>query len=337
MPSKLSTDPGNIRANVRNNAFRWSVISLSVILPLSLIAIAVFLTFYAWPAIQFNGLGFLFHNDWDLGRTYGNPVVENGHLVLPGASYGILFLIVGTLFSSLIAIVFALPLGIFSAIFIAEGLRGPLKEAASFLVELLAAVPSVVYGLFGYIVLIPFLGHYVYPFLTHTVGRFIPYFGGESGSGYGLLTAGIILALMIVPLISATLRDALSATPRALRESGISMGASRMEVVMRILLPRNRTVLVGATILALGRALGETMAILMVSGNALNVLPSNLYSTISTMASFIVSQLDSALQDPTGMAVKSLAEVGLVLMLISIVVNAAARALLSLTNKRVTT
>lgn len=308
--------------------------SMAVILPLSLVAIAVFLTLYAWPAIHFNGWGFLVHNDWDLGRMYGNPIVKDGQTILPGASYGILFLIVGTLLSSLIAIILALPLGVFSAIFIAEGLKGPLREAASFLVELLAAVPSVVYGLFGYIVLIPFLGHHVYPFLTQTIGRVIPWFGGESGSGYGLLTAGFILTLMIVPLISATLRDALNSTPRSLRESGISMGASRMEVVLRILLPQNRKVLIGATILALGRALGETMAVLMVSGNALNVLPSNAYSSASTMASFIVSQLDSALQDPTGMAVMSLAEVGLVLMFISILVNAAARALLSLSGMR---
>jgi len=308
--------------------------AMAVILPLSLVAIAVFLATYAWPAIHFNGWGFLIHNDWDLGRTYGNPIVKNGQMILPGASYGILFLIVGTLLSSLIAIVLALPLGIFSAIFIAEGLKGKTKETASFLVELLAAVPSVVYGLFGYIVLIPFLGHHVYPFLAETVGRFIPWFGGESGSGYGLLTAGLILTFMIVPLISATLRDALGSTPKALRESGISMGASRMEVVMHILLPQNKKVLIGSTILALGRALGETMAVLMVSGNALNVLPSNAYSSVSTMASFIVSQLDSALQDPTGMAVMSLAEVGLVLMLISILVNAAARALLSLSSIR---
>lgn len=308
--------------------------AMAVLLPLSLIAIAAFLTAYAWPAIHFNGWGFLVHNNWDLGRMYGNPIVQDGQMILPGASYGILFLIVGTLLSSGIAIALALPLGVFSAIFTAEGLRGPFREAASFLVELLAAVPSVVYGLFGYIVLIPFLGHHVYPFLTHTVGRYIPWFGGESGSGYGLLTAGFILALMIVPLISATLRDALDATPRSLRESGISMGASRMEVVMHILLPQNKKVLIGATILALGRALGETMAVLMVSGNALNILPSNAYSSVSTMASFIVSQLDSALQDPTGMAVMSLAEVGLVLMLISILVNAAARALLSLSGMR---
>lgn len=309
----------------------------AAILPLSLIAIAIFLVAYSWPAIQFNGIGFFIHNDWNLGSMYANPVKIHGHLVLAGASYGILFLIVGTLFSSLIAIMLALPLGILSAIFIVEGMRGPLRELASFLVELLAAVPSVVYGMFGYIIMIPFLGHHVYPYLADSLGRVIPYFGGDSGSGYGLLTAGIVLSFMIVPLISATLRDALDASPAALRESGISMGASRMEVMIHILLPRQKKLLIAATILALGRALGETMAVLMVSGNALNVLPSNIYSTVSTMASFIVSQLDSALQDPTGMAVMSLAEVGLVLMVISIIVNAVARLLLSLTGRRVRT
>ncbi len=184
-----------------------------------------------------------------------------------------------------------------------------------------------VYGLWGYVVLIPFLGKHVYPWVERTFGAYLPMFHGPAGSGYGLLTSGIVLCFMIVPLITATLRDALVATPAALRDSGVSLGATRMEVMRRILLSGQRPVLIGATILALGRALGETMAVLMVSGNALNVLPKNIYDPISTMAAFIASQLDSALQDPTGMAVRALAEVALLLMLISVVVNAAARGL----------
>jgi len=314
--------------------FRWSVGALAALLPLSLAAIVVFLLAYSWPAVRFNGLGFLIHNSWNLGSTYGTPITVNGEQVLPHADYGVMFLVAGTLLSSTIAIVLALPLGILSAIFLSEGLRGVPRTAGSFLVELLAAVPSVVYGLWGYVVLIPFLGHHLYPWLERTLGDVIPLFRGPTGSGYGLLTSGIVLCFMIVPLITATLRDALVATPAALRESGVSLGATRMEVMRRILLPGQRRVLVGAAILALGRALGETMAVLMVSGNALNVLPKNIYDPVSTMAAFIVSQLDSALQDPTGMAVRSLAEIALLLMLVSVVVNAAAHGLLWLAGRR---
>ncbi|MEJ2480006.1 MAG: phosphate ABC transporter permease subunit PstC [Acidihalobacter sp.] len=314
--------------------FRWGVGALAALLPLSLLAIVAFLLEYAWPAMRFNGLGFLIHNSWNLGSMYGNPVTVRGEQVLPHADYGVLFLIAGTLLSSLIAIVLAVPLGILSAVFLSEGLRGPARTVGSFLVELLAAVPSVVYGLWGYVVLIPFLGKHVYPWMEHTLGAVVPMFRGPSGSGYGLLTSGIVLCFMIVPLITATLRDALVATPAALRESGVSLGATRMEVMRRILLPGERRVLIGATILALGRALGETMAVLMVSGNALNVLPKNIYDPISTMAAFIASQLDSALQDPTGMAVRALAEVALLLMLISVAVNATARGLLWLSGRR---
>lgn len=314
--------------------FRWGVGMLAALLPLALIVIAGFLLQYSWPAIRFNGLGFLLHNDWNLGNMYGNPVTVRGEQVMPNANYGVLFLIGGTLLSSLIAIALALPLGVLSAIFLSDGLRGMARTVGSFLVELLAAVPSVVYGLWGYVVLIPFLGHHVYPYLADTLGRFIPVFAEPTGSGYGLFTAGILLSFMIVPLIAATLRDALVASDAALRESGVSLGASRIEVMRKILLPGQRTVLVGASILALGRALGETMAVLMVSGNALNILPGNIYDPISTMAAFIVSQLDSAMQDPTGMAVRALAEVALLLMVISVLVNGVAQALLWLSGRR---
>jgi phosphate transport system permease protein len=157
---------------------------------------------------------------------------------------------------------------------------------------------------------------------------FIPAFAGPTGSGYGLLTAGIVLSLMIVPLIVATMRDAIAAQPASMRESALALGATRFETAVKVLLPATRKVLIGATFLALGRALGETMAVLMVSGNAVNMLPNNIYAPVSTMAAFIVSQLDSALQDPSGMAVRSLAEIALVLSVISIIINALARALL---------
>lgn len=307
--------------------FRRLTALLAIVAAGTLVVIVAFLGIYAWPAVRLNGLHFLWENNWNLGSLYANPITYHGQQILPGARYGILFLIVGTLLSTAIALLIAVPVGVGSAMFLAEGVPPLLRSWVSFFVELLAAIPSVVYGLWGYVVVIPFLGHHVYPLMVKWLG-FIPFFGGPSGSGYGLLTAGFVLFLMIVPLITATLRDALVSQPVPLREGAMALGASRFETLRSVLFPATRRVLIGSSILATGRALGETMAVLMVSGNALNYLPGNIYTPISTMASFIVSQLDSALEDPTGMAVRSLAEVALVLCVISIIVNGFARLLL---------
>jgi phosphate transport system permease protein len=308
--------------------FRTLLAIVAGALPGSLAAVVLFLAVYSWPAIRFNGIAFAFLNTWNLGNLYADPVTIGGIPIQPGAHYGILFLIVGTLLSTLIALALAVPVGVGAAIFLAEAVSGQLRLWISFFVELLAAIPSVVFGLWGYVVLIPFLSHYLFPFLAHTLGLAIPIFGGPTGSGYGLLTAGIVLSMMIVPLIAATLRDALVAQPAAIREAAMAMGATKFETSVRVVLPNTYKVLIGATFLALGRALGETMAVLMVSGNALNYLPPNIYAPISTMAAFIVSQLDSALQDPTDMAVRTLAEIALVLCIISVIVNALARFML---------
>jgi len=312
--------------------FRRFLAPIACIVGVSLIVIVVFLGIYAWPAVRFNGFHFLVSNNWNLGSLYGNPVTVRGQQVMPGAEYGVLFLIVGTLLSTLIAIVIAVPFGVASAMFLAEGVPPMLRPWFSFFVELLAAIPSVVYGLWGYVLIIPLLGHHVFPFMVKWLDH-VPFFGGPAGSGYGLLTSGFVLSLMIVPLIAATVRDALVTRPIGLREAALALGATRFETLWSVELPGVRRVVIASTILATGRALGETMAVLMVSGNALNYLPTNIYTPISTMAAFIVSQLDSAMQDPTGMAVRSLAEVALVLCLISIVVNGCARILLYLSGQ----
>ena len=307
--------------------FKTALAVLAGVLPASLVMVLTFLGIYAWPAIRFNGFTFVVSNNWNIGNLYGTPVIMHGTEILPHAHYGILFLVVGTLLSTLIALSIAEPIGVGAAVFLAEAVPGQLRMWLSLFVELLAAIPSVVFGLWGYVVLIPFLGHHVFPVMAEVLG-FIPIFAGPAGSGYGLLTAGIVLSLMIVPLITATLRDALVSQPATVREAASALGATRFEVVAKVVLPSLTKVLTGASILALSRALGETMAVLMISGNALNYLPENIYAPISTMAAFIVSQLDSALQDPTGMAVRSLAEIALVLSLISLVINALARLLL---------
>jgi len=309
------------------NLFRWSLGLTATVLPATLILLVAFLCIQAWPAMHFNGLHFLVHNDWNLGSQYGTPVKVNGTTILPGAHYGILFLIAGTVLSSLIALVLAVPIGVAAAVFLSEAVPGGVRDLIALFVELLASVPSVVFGLWGYVVLIPFLSHHVFPVLAGALS-FIPFFAPPTYSGYGLMTSGLVLCLMVVPLITANLRESAAAIPAETREAARALGATRFEVLLRVIIPELWRPLVGVTTLALGRALGETMAVLMVSGNALGYLPQNIYSPISTMAAFIVSQLDSALQDPTGMAVASLTEIGLILLVISLLVNGAARMLL---------
>ncbi|HQU05031.1 MAG TPA: phosphate ABC transporter permease subunit PstC, partial [Acidocella sp.] len=240
-----------------------------------------------------------------------------------------LVFIVGTLLSSLIAILIAVPLSVGAAIFLAESVPAKIRPVLSMLVELVAVVPSVVFGLWGIAVLIPLMANYIGPGLSAVLG-FIPFFaGGTSGSGYGLLTTSIVLALMITPIIATTLLDALLQVPKENRESAFALGATHFEVVSKAMMPMVRSTLIGGIVLALGRALGETMAVLMVSGGAINIMPQNIFSPVSTIASFIVSQLDSAEQDPTNMAVRSLAEIALVLFIITLAVNAGAKLLSS--------
>ena len=308
--------------------FRRTLGLVGSVVPASVVAVTLFLALYSWPAIRFNGAGFFVRMTWNLGNLYSDPRTVAGVSVLPGASYGLVFVLAGTLLTTAIAMLVAVPIGVGAAVFLAEGMRpSVLRTALSFIVELLAAIPSVVFGLWGFAVLIPILSRVVFPAMAWALG-WIPFFGPPFGNGYGLLTSGLLLSLMVVPLITATLRDAIASQPASLREAAMAVGATRFETVWKVVLPGLRPVLIGAAVLATGRALGETMAVLMVSGNAAN-LPHRIYAPLSTMAAFIASQLDSALQDPTGLAVKSLAEVALVLCLLAVAVNTAARLVLA--------
>jgi phosphate transport system permease protein len=305
--------------------YRLVLLFLSAIIPLAILAVLIFLGSYAEPVFRYSGLGFLGQVEWNIGNLYANPVTRHGVQVPIGAQYGILAFIVGTVLSSLIALILAVPISIGVAIFLSEGLSRPLRPWFSFILELLAGVPSVVYGLWGLVVLAPLILKAIGPFLSHLLG-FIPFFAPPV-SDYGLLTAALVLTLMITPFIAATLRDALSQVPQEHKEAAFALGADHFEVIRLAMLPAVRAPLIGAIFLGLGRALGETMAVLMVSGGAINYLPQNLYSPISTMASFILSQLDSAETDPTGMAIRALAAIALILFIISVLVNALARLL----------
>jgi phosphate transport system permease protein len=306
--------------------FRLGLGLITAIIPLALLAIFVFLAAYSWPAIHFNGFHFLFSKQWGLGNLYADPVQRGDYMVPPGAHYGIWVFIVGTLASSAIALIIAVPVGIGVALFLGEYTPHALRGALAQIIELLAMVPSVVYGLWGLEILAPLVLTHIAPVLSK-VFYFIPFISKPAETGYGLLTAGLVLVLMVVPVISSTLIEALRRVPRELRESTFALGATRVEVLRKILLPAVRIPLIGSAILALGRALGETMAVLMVSGGAQNYLPNSLYSPITSMAAFIASQLDSALQDTSGMAVRSLAEIALVLLIIAVIVNVIARLL----------
>jgi phosphate transport system permease protein len=306
--------------------FRTIVLALAAVIPVAIAAVFLFLVVYAWPAIKFNGIGFLLTKTWDLGNLYSDPIPTHGVLAPVGATYGCLVFVAGTLASSFLALLIAVPVSLGISVFLAEGVLPILRTPFAIVVELLAVVPSVVYGLWGIIVLVPLVAHVISPVLA-TVFHFIPFFASGGGSGFGLLSCSLVLALMVIPVITITVYDSLTRIPKEAKEAAYALGTTKFEMVFFTMLPMIRPAIIGAVILGLGRALGETMAVLMVSGGALNYMPTSLMSPISTMASFIVSQLDSAEGDQTGLAVQSLAEIAIVLFVITVVVNIVARVL----------
>ena len=304
--------------------------SLAAGLPLlALVGILVVLADQAWPAIKFNGLGFFHRSAWHPGNFYLNPVRTEGVLHPAQASYGAWPLIVGTVESSLIAIVIALPLSIASALIVAKHLGPRLRSFLGIFFELLAGIPSVVFGLWGTVTLGPIFSRDIYPILAkHAPNVFLlRFFRGSTGAGEGLLTSGLILAIMIIPIIASTTRDLFSQVPKLTEEGAAALGMTDWEITRSVTIPWTSAGIVGATVLGLARALGETMAVAMVSGSVLGTLPTNVYATFTTIAATIVSQLDSALTDATGLAVRTLAEAALVLMVVTLFTNIGARIL----------
>lgn len=287
--------------------------------------IAAFLIVYAYPALRFNGWTILTSMTWNLGNQYGSGVERHGGFIgAPGASFGALVFIEGTLLSSALAMLIATPLAILVAIAMVYKVPKQLKLPTNTLVELMAGVPSVIYGLWGVGVLVPWTQDTVGPFFEKYFSG-VPFLGGGAGSGNGLFAASIILAVMVFPIMAATIRDVIFRFPQITYEASIGLGATSWQTVTRLVLPAVRPQILAASMLALGRALGETMAVLMVCGSALNMSPSNLFQPINTIAAVIVAQLDSALTDPTGMAERTLAELALILFAITLSVNFIAR------------
>ena len=286
-----------------DRVFAWAILGCAVIVLAILVLIVwqlVSRSQLSWHAF---GWKFFWGQDWD-------PV--NDH-------YGALPFVYGTLVSSLLALVIAIPLAVGVGVFTTEmcprWLRGPL----SFTTELLAAIPSVIYGLWAIFVLVPILRSYVQPFLAKTLG-WTGLFEGPP-YGIGMLAAGIILAIMIIPIISSITREVLAVVPQHQREAALALGATRWEMIRIGVLRNARAGIVGGIILGLGRALGETMAVTMVIGNRPEIAKS-LFAPGYTMASVLANEFSEAAGD---LYLSALIEIGLALFLVTIIVNALAR------------
>lgn len=277
----------------------------AVCIPLLLILIAAAIGKAAWPAFHAFGFGFITSSEWDV----------------PAGKFGAAPAIFGTIVSSVIALVIATPLALGAAIFLSEFAPRWLQQPVAFLVDLLAAIPSVVYGLWGIFVMIPLLRDHVMPFLRDTLHLGSTAFFRGPAYGPSMLAAGVILAIMVLPYISAVSREVLRAVPRSQREAALALGATRWEMIRDAVIPNAKSGIVGGMILGLGRALGETMAVTMVIGNRPEISAS-LFAPGYTMASLIANEFSEATND---MHLSALMAVGAVLFLITIIVNAIAR------------
>jgi phosphate transport system permease protein len=320
--------PGRAPAWTLGQGLLRRVLLVLTLLPVAaLVALVVVLVAKAWPALRYNGLGFFTHDAWRPGSFYANPVTTDGVAHPPGASYGALPLVTGTLEVAALALVLAVPVALGTALVVVEKLPPRLSASVGFLLEVLAGIPSVVFGLWGALTLGPFLAHHVSPHIAASLPdvAVLDFFKGPVGFGEGLFPSGVVLAIMILPIIAATTRDLLRQVPRPAVEGALALGMTDSESMRAVSLPWVRDGVVGACVLGMGRALGETMAVAMVSGTVLGANARDFYSTMTTIAATIVSQLDSSLTDASGFAVRTLAELALVLLVITLTVNVVAR------------
>ncbi|HEU4479204.1 MAG TPA: phosphate ABC transporter permease subunit PstC [Pyrinomonadaceae bacterium] len=297
--------------NAGDAVFRGLLFTAAFLVLVLVLAMIVALALESRLSITQFGFGFISGTDW-------NPVK---------GQFGALPFIYGTIVSSLIAILISVPVSLGIAIFLVEQAPTFLARPLGFLVELLAAIPSVVYGLWGIFVLAPFLRVYLGPPLERWLG-WLPFFRGPA-TGIGLLTGGLILAIMVTPIISAIVRDVLTAVPSSQREAALALGATKWETT-RVVLVNGAPGIAGAVILGLGRALGETMAVTMVIGNRPQISLS-LFDPSYTIASVIANEFTEATED---IYLSALVELGLILFFVTFAVNAIARVLVwSVTRK----
>jgi len=291
--------------SVSDRVYVSVITGFALCVPLLLVLLFWEVALAGWPAFREFGFGFITSSEWD-------PVRHR---------FGAAPAIFGTIITSIIALIIATPLALGVAIFLAEYAPTWLRQPVAFLVDLLAAIPSVVYGLWGIFVLLPVLRDQIVPFLRDTLhlGAF-PLFSGPS-YGNSVLAAGLILAIMVLPYISSVSREVLLAVPRSQREAAMALGATRWETVQKAVLPFARSGVIGGIILGLGRALGETMAVTMLIGNR-HEISTSLLAPGYTMASLIANEFSEASDD---LHLSALMAVGLVLLVLTLVVNAIAR------------
>ena len=303
-------DDGGLVARIEGSAigdtmYRGATTVFAACIPLLLVFIAIEIVAAAWPALKAFGFGFLTSSNWDPANQV----------------FGAASAIYGTVVSSFLALFIATPLALGVAIFLSEFAPPWLRQPVAFFVDLLAAIPSVVYGLWGIFVLQPLLRQHVMPSI-----KGIPVIGQSAlfeGPIYGpsMFSAGLILAIMVLPYISAVSREVLLAVPRSQREAALALGATKWETIRDAVVPYARSGILGGMILGLGRALGETMAVTMLIGNV-HQISASLFAPGYTMASLIANEFSEATGD---IHLSALMAVGAVLFAVTLVVNALAR------------
>jgi len=303
--ARSSTAAIGRRLNIGDRLFRAMTAGFALSLLAVLVSILAVLAYESSDAIRHFGWHFLVTSTW-------NPVTKQ---------FGALPFVYGTLVSSFLALLQAVPLSIGTALFLSEMAPGWLRAPASFLVELLATIPSVVYGLWGIFVMVPWVRSYIGPALSDTLG-FLPLFQGPN-YGVSMLAASMILAVMVVPYVTSVAHEVFQAVPSAQREAALALGATKWEMIRLSVLPYGRTGVIGAIMLGLGRAIGETMAVTMVIGNRA-AISASLFAPGSTMASVIANEFNEATYE---LYIQALVEIGLVLLVVTVVVNMLARLL----------
>ncbi len=306
----------------------WRIVSrAAVVMPFAALIFAVtVLAIKAYPAFRVNGFTFFSGSGIKVGSLYANTIITNGVAHPHGSYYGIWPLILGTLQTSIIAVVIALPISVGCAFALTERLPRWLARPLGFAIELLAGIPSVVLGLWGVLTFGPALSRTLYPAIADVMPHvwIFSFFTGSVGRGEGLLTGALVLTLMIVPIITSTTADLFRQVPPLPKEGGEALGMTDVEVARHITIRWVRSGIIGATALGLGRAIGETMALALTIGVIFHSA-TNIYSPMSTIATALVTQLDSAFTDGTGFAIASFAEMALVLAVLSVLVNLGAR------------
>ena len=319
VPVSKPADRADVLKRLRLNDLVFRVLTRSAAVAVLIIlgGIIISLVHGAWPALAKFGLGFLVNDSW-------NPVTNKFGAVAP---------IYGTLVTSAVAMVIAVPIGLFIAVFLTEICPMWLRRPIGIAIELLAGIPSIIYGIWGLFVFAPFLQQYVQPFLIDVFGN-VPIlsdlFAGPP-YGIGILTAGLILAIMVLPFITSISRDVFAAVPPVLKEAAYGLGCTTWEVSRYVVLPFTRVGVIGGVMLALGRALGETMAVTFVIGNA-HRISASILAPGTTISATIANEFTEAVGD---LYTSSLIALGLILFVITFIVLAAARLMLMRLNARV--